>query len=87
MNPLDQYPQARKALYVVQWVVNGILTVAGAVFLINGTDMNDLPQWYLLTAGIAPVLWTYLGITAQTNVNPPVDTAPTPTPLPPSEPI
>lgn len=68
MNPLDQYPQARKAFYLLQWVVNGVLAVAGAVFLAQGTDLEDLPQWYVLTAAIGPVLWTYLGITAQSNV-------------------
>jgi uncharacterized membrane protein YhdT len=68
MNPLDQYPEARKYLYMLQWIVNGVVTIAGAYFLIDGTAMEDLPRWYVLTVGIAPVLWTYLGITAQTNV-------------------
>lgn len=71
MNPLDSYPQVRKAVYFVQWVVNGILAVAGAVFLAQGTALEDLPQWYVLAIAIGPVLWTYLGITAQTNVDTP----------------
>lgn len=71
MNPLDQYPQIRKALYLVQWLVNGVLTIAGVVFLTQGTTPEDLPQWYILTLAIAPVLWTYLGITAQANVTDP----------------
>lgn len=70
MNPLDQYPAVRKAFYFVQWVVNGVLAVAGAVFLVQGTSLEDLPQWYVLAGAIGPVLWTYLGITAQTNVEP-----------------
>jgi hypothetical protein len=70
MNPLDEYPQARKYLYMFQWLVNGVLTIAGAYFLIEGTPVEDLPKWYYLTLGIAPVLWTVLGITAQTNVAP-----------------
>lgn len=69
MNPLDQYPEVRKYLYMLQWVANGVLAVAGAVFLFNGTDMDDLPQWYVIACGVAPVLWTYLGITAQTNIH------------------
>lgn len=69
MNPLDNRPGVRRILYIIQWVVNGVLTVAGAVFLIQGTATEDLPEWYVLTLGIAPVLWTYLGITAQSNVN------------------
>ena len=70
MNPLDAYPELRKYLYMFQWVVNAVVTVAGAVFLIQGTSMDDLPEWYVLTVGVAPVLWTVLGITAQTNVTP-----------------
>jgi hypothetical protein len=68
VNPLDQYPELRKYLYMLQWIVNGVVTIAGAYFLLAGTAMEDLPTWYVLTVGIAPVLWTYLGITAQTNV-------------------
>jgi hypothetical protein len=67
MNPLDQYPGVRKALYTVQWIVNGVLTVAGVVFLTKGQDPSHLPEWYVLTLAIAPVLWTYLGLTAQAN--------------------
>lgn len=67
MNPLDQYPQIRSALYTVQWVVNGVLTVAGVVFVANGTNLDALPQWYVLALAVAPVLWTYLGLTAQQN--------------------
>lgn len=67
MNPLDQYPQIRQALYLVQWVVNGVLTIAGVVFVTLGTDLDNLPAWYVLTLAVAPALWTYLGITAQSN--------------------
>jgi hypothetical protein len=70
MNPLDQYPAVRKALYLLQWVVNGVLAVAGAVFAVQDTAIDALPEWYVLTLAIGPVLWTYLGITAQTNVKP-----------------
>ena len=67
MNPLDQYPGIRKALYTVQWLVNGVLTIAGVVFLTRGTSTENLPDWYVLALAIAPVLWTYLGLTAQAN--------------------
>jgi uncharacterized membrane protein YhdT len=92
MNPLEQYPEARKYLYMLQWVVNAVVTIAGAYFLVDGTSMDDLPQWYVLTVGIAPVLWTVLGITAQTNVNTPQEPLPEPLePLPepkdPNEPM
>ena len=67
MNPLNDYPQVRKVLYALQWLVNGVLVVAGAVFVANGTDTADLPQWYVLALAVGPVLWTYLGLTAQQN--------------------
>lgn len=68
MNPLDTMPGVRKALYFVQWVYNGVLAVAGAVLLVQQTPLADAPQWYLYLAAVGPVLWTYLGLTAQTNV-------------------
>ena len=67
MNPLDQYPGVRRALYTFQWIVNGVLTIAGAVFVAKGTSTEHLPDWYILALAIAPVLWTYLGLTAQKN--------------------
>lgn len=67
MNPLDQYPQIRAALYLVQWVANGVLSITGVVFATLGTSLDALPKWYVLTLAIAPVLWTYLGLTAQKN--------------------
>ncbi len=70
MNPLNSYPQVRKALYTIQWIVGGVLTVAGAYFALSQTGIDDLPRWYVITAGLSPVLFTYLGITAQQNVDP-----------------
>ena len=67
MNPLDRYPSIRAALYMIQWVVNGVLVIAGVVFTALGTSLDALPSWYVLALAIAPVLWTYLGLTAQGN--------------------
>lgn len=67
MNPLDRYPSVRAALYMVQWVVNGVLTIAGVVFVTRGVSVENLPEWYVLALAVAPVLWTYLGVTAQSN--------------------
>jgi len=69
MNPLNDLPAVRKVLYIVQWVLNGVLVIAGVVFLTQGTDVEDLPQWYVLSLAVLPALWTYLGITAQANVD------------------
>lgn len=71
MNPLNDLPAVRKVLYVVQWIINGILVVSGVVFLTQGTSTEELPDWYVLALAVGPVLWTYLGITAQQNVDEP----------------
>lgn len=68
MNPLEQYPGVRKALYTLQWIANGVLTIAGIVFAANGTAIDSLPKWYVLALAIAPALWAYLGLTASANV-------------------
>lgn len=71
MNPLDNLPQVRKILYVIQWVLNGVATVLGAYFAI-ATDkgLDQLPEWYVIGLAVLPALWTYLGITASQNVQP-----------------
>jgi 4-hydroxybenzoate polyprenyltransferase len=66
VNPLDQYPKLRKALYLAQWVLNGVTGVLGIVF----TAQGDTPEWYVLTVAVLAFVWTYAGITAQTNVTP-----------------
>jgi hypothetical protein len=70
MNPLDAYPQIRKVLYTVQWMVTGVLSIAGVVFVTQGTAVENLPEWYVLALAISPVLWAYLGITAASNTPP-----------------
>jgi hypothetical protein len=50
-------------------VVNGILAIAAIIFTVQGKSPDEYPDWYLVAAAIAPFLWTYLGITAQTNVS------------------
>lgn len=72
MNPLDNLPYVRKALYFVQWVANGVIGVLGIVFTAKG----DSPAWFILTVACLAFLWTYAGITAQTNVATPDDPGP-----------
>lgn len=67
MNPLDNLPQVRKVLYVVQWVLNGIATVLSAWFLASDRPMDRWPEWFVVSLAVLPVLWTYLGITASKN--------------------
>lgn len=69
MNPLNEYPGLRKALYLIQWVANGVLVVTGAVLVATNTPFDDVPQWYSIALASGPILWTYLGLTAQQNVS------------------
>lgn len=75
-NPLDRYPAVRAALYMVQWIFNGITVVLSAVFTFTTGMPDDWPRWFLGILAVAPVIWTYLGLTAQANVwnPPPADT-------------
>lgn len=66
-NPLNDYPGARKALYRIQWAVNGALAVLAAYFAASGTAVDALPKWYVLALAILPVAWTYLGVQADAN--------------------
>lgn len=67
MNPLDQYPAIRQALYLVQWLTTGAQTVLATFFAFQMGTPDDWPRWFLATLAVTPVLWAYLGITAQTN--------------------
>lgn len=72
MNPLDQYPAVRKALYVVQWLVNLVLGTVGVVLVALG----DSPLWFVITGAALNFVWTYTGITASGNVQKPVKLLP-----------
>jgi hypothetical protein len=76
VNFLNDYPTARKYLYLVQWVVNGLFAVLGAYFVAAGYAVDSLPQWYVIPLAVAPVLWTYLGL--QAGANTPSNAAPPP---------
>ena len=66
MNPLNRYPGLRSALYLVQWVVNGILGAIAVVLVALG----ESPLWFVITSGVFNFLWSYAGLTAQGNVTP-----------------
>ena len=69
MNPLNDYPQARKILYLVQWVVNGVMGVLGVVYAAANSGIGSIPSWYIVLGLVFNFIWTYTGITAQTNVD------------------
>ena len=68
MNPLESYPKVRRALYMIQWIVTGVMGVLGIILSVNGDGVTDLPQWYLITGLVLNFVWTYTGITAGVNV-------------------
>lgn len=64
MNPLDQYPRARRVLYLIQFVVAGLILLGGVGFAAAGAD---LPTWFTVTSTVTAALWSYLGLTAAAN--------------------
>lgn len=70
INPLDRNPAARRVLYDVQWGITGLQTVFSAFFAFMYGSPTEWPEWFLATLAVLPVLWSYLGITAKTNVTP-----------------
>lgn len=63
MNPFDLYPGARKALYVLQWIVNLVLGIIAIIL----TALGRSPEWFVITGAVFNFVWTYTGITAQAN--------------------
>lgn len=69
MNPLDEYPQLRKILYLVQWVVSALLFIITAVVLVV-TD-GDVPTWLAATTAGFNAFTALTGRTAETRVSDP----------------
>lgn len=67
-NPLDKHPKIREVALATQWVVTGVQTVLSALFAFMYGNPADWPVWFLGSLAVAPVLWAYLGRTAQGNV-------------------
>ena len=68
MNPLNEYPEVRRTLYILQWAVSLVMGVLGIVLSVNGDGVSDLPTWYVTTGLVLSFVWSYTGITAQQNV-------------------
>jgi hypothetical protein len=65
MNPLENYPGARKILYIGQWVANLVMGVLGIVFL--NDSKAGVPSQFVLAGLILSFVWTYTGIQASAN--------------------
>lgn len=66
MNPLNEYPAARKVAYLIQWVANLATGILGIIFLNDAQD--GVPNWFTVAGLVLAFVWTYTGLTAQQNV-------------------
>jgi hypothetical protein len=67
-NPLNRHPRVREAALATQWVVTGVQTVLSALFAFMYGSPAEWPVVFLGSLAVTPVLWAYLGLTAQGNV-------------------
>lgn len=65
MNPLNDYPEVRRYLYLLQWIVNLVMGATAVVLVALGQN----PLWYVITTGVLNFVWTYTGLTAETNTS------------------
>jgi VIT1/CCC1 family predicted Fe2+/Mn2+ transporter len=56
---------------MAQWVINGIMGILGIVFL-NDSEPG-VPSQFTLAGLVLAFVWTYTGLTAQTNTPAPPD--------------
>ena len=64
MNPLNDFPAARRFFYYTQFVVAGLVLLVGIGY---GAAEAALPVWYVVTSAVTQGLWSYLGLTAAKN--------------------
>lgn len=67
MNPLNDYPEARRALYVIQFVLG--LALGATQVGYASADVGQ-PTWLTITIAVFTFLCAGLGFTAQANVDP-----------------
>jgi hypothetical protein len=68
VNPVDTNPEVRKVLYLIQWVISGVSGVLGIVLAANSGGVDSMPGWYVTANLVLAFIWTYTGLTAQSNV-------------------
>lgn len=66
MNPLNDYPEARRALYIVQFVIGLAL---GATQVGFASASADQPTWLTVALGVFAFVGAALGFTASANVD------------------
>ena len=66
MNPLNDYPNARRIAYQVFWT--GSLLVGAAHVGYGAVDGATTPTWLTTTLAVLPFVGAGIGYTAQANV-------------------
>ena len=64
MNPLNDYPNARRIAYQVFWTVSLLIGAAHVGF----QSVGDVPAWLTTTLAVLPFVGAGIGYTAQANV-------------------
>jgi hypothetical protein len=66
MNPLNDYPRARRIAYQVFWTVS--LAIGGTHIGFQSADVAT-PMWLTVALSVLPFVGAGIGYTAQANVN------------------
>ena len=65
MNPLNDYPKARRIAYQVFWTVSLLIGAAHVGF--QSADVG-VPEWLTVALSVLPFVGAGIGYTAQANV-------------------
>ena len=65
MNPLNDYPKARRVAYQVFWTVSLLVGAAHVGF--QSADVG-VPEWLTVALSVLPFVGAGIGYTAQANV-------------------
>lgn len=66
MNPLEEYPKARRRVYQAFWAASLVVGTAQVGFL---TSETPTPAWLDVALGVLPFVGAGIGYTASSNVN------------------
>ena len=64
MNPLEDYPKARRIAYQAFWTVS----LATGAAHIGFQSVGDVPAWLTVALSVLPFVGAGIGYTAQANV-------------------
>lgn len=64
---IERKPKFRTSVYDALWVIGGILASLTVGFSV--IPDTEVPNWLKIALAVYPVLGTYSGYTARTNVN------------------